>query len=141
MLKGFATINYFAADLATARDWYTELLGVPPYLTVAPPGQPMRYCEFRVGDYQHELGLVDSGYAGPDRTGASGPVMYWHVEDLPGCLGRLLDLGATRHEDIRDRGNGFATASVVDPFGNVVGIMTNPHYVQIRDAAAPAPTA
>ena len=27
--------------------------------------------------------------------------------------------------------SGFVTASVVDPFGNVLGIMTNPHYVEM----------
>jgi hypothetical protein len=27
------------------------------------------------------------------------------------------------------------TASVVDPFGNILGIMTNPHYVEILKSA------
>jgi hypothetical protein len=31
MLRGFATINYWAADLAAAKDWYSELLGIEPY--------------------------------------------------------------------------------------------------------------
>ena len=26
------------------------------------------------------------------------------------------------------RGEGFVTASVVDPFGNLLGVMTNPHW-------------
>ncbi|WP_206184458.1 hypothetical protein [Thermoactinospora rubra] len=29
---------------------------------------------------------------------------------------------------------GFATASVVDPFGNILGIMYNPHYLEILEA-------
>ena len=42
-------------------------------------------------------------------------------------------LGATELEGITERGNntGFRTASVVDPFGNIIGIMNNPHYLQI----------
>jgi hypothetical protein len=36
------------------------------------------------------------------------------------------------NEGIVERGNntGFRTASVVDPFGNLIGIMNNPHYLQ-----------
>jgi hypothetical protein len=30
-----------------------------------------------------------------------------------------------------DRGYGFLTASVIDPFGNILGIMTNPYYLEI----------
>jgi predicted enzyme related to lactoylglutathione lyase len=95
--------------------------------------QPAGYSEFRVGDYQHELGIIDGRYAPggqPDRPG--GAVAYWHVDDLEATLERLLSLGAKEYEPIRDRGGaGFVTASVVDPFGNVLGIMTNPHYRQV----------
>ena len=49
MLRGMATVNYWAADHAAAKQWYAELLGLPPYFER--PG----YAEFRVGDYQHEL--------------------------------------------------------------------------------------
>ncbi|MER7475207.1 hypothetical protein ABT351_31575, partial [Micromonospora sp. NPDC000018] len=30
----------------------------------------------------------------------------------------------------QDRGSGFVTATVVDPFGNLLGVMYNPHYVE-----------
>jgi len=37
------------------------------------------------------------------------------------------------HEPITERGTGgFVTASVVDPFGNILGVMYNPHYVEIQ---------
>jgi hypothetical protein len=32
----------------------------------------------------------------------SGPVAYYHVDDLQGTLGRLLDGGATQLTEIRD---------------------------------------
>ncbi len=38
-------------------------------------------------------------------------------------------MGATLHDGIRERGEGFVTASVIDPFGNVLGIMDNQHYL------------
>jgi catechol 2,3-dioxygenase-like lactoylglutathione lyase family enzyme len=31
MFRGFATLSCYAGDLAAARDWYTELLGVEAY--------------------------------------------------------------------------------------------------------------
>ncbi len=89
------------------------------------------YREFRIGDYQHELGIIDRKYA-PRGTGtAGGAIVYWHVDDLAGTLDKLLAMGATLHEDVRERGPGFVTASVVDPFGNILGIMSNRHYLDV----------
>jgi predicted enzyme related to lactoylglutathione lyase len=127
MLQGPATVTFFATDLAAAGRWYTELLGVEPYFEV-----PGAYLEFRIGALQTELGLIDSRFAPHPHTGqAAGAVLYWHVDDLGAALERLLAAGATVHEERCDRGHGFVTASVVDPFGNIVGIMTNPHYRQV----------
>ena len=56
--------------------------------------------------------------------------MFWHVDDLEATLERLIALGATEYEPLTRREAGFATASVVDPFGNVLGIMTNPHWLE-----------
>ncbi len=57
--------------------------------------------------------------------------MYWHVDDVEAALARLLELGAKEYEPLTVRGEGFVTASVVDPFGNVLGVMTNPHYLEM----------
>ena len=32
---------------------------------------------------------------------------------------------------VTEQGDGFITASVVDPFGNVLGVMYNQHYLDI----------
>lgn len=65
-----------------------------------------------------------------------GSIMYWHVVDLQETLDNLLSLGATLNEKIVDRGEGFITASVVDPFGNILGIMLNPHYLDVYSKVA-----
>ncbi|SEW53807.1 VOC family protein [Chitinophaga arvensicola] len=128
-LRGFATVSYFAADHEAAKKWYTELTGVPPYFEM--PG----YAEFRIGDYQHELGIIDSKYSpNPTASGPGGAIMYWHVDDIKATVKRLLAMGATENEEITERGHGFVTASVVDPFGNVLGVMYNPHYLEILEA-------
>ncbi|MFI7501281.1 VOC family protein [Streptomyces sp. NPDC049687] len=114
--------------MEAAKRWYTELLGIRPYFER--PG----YAEFRIGDYQHELGLLDSKCVtdlGAHTGTAGGVVTYWHVDDVQATLNRLGALGATVHEPVREFGEGFVGASVVDPFGNVLGIMENRHYLEI----------
>jgi predicted enzyme related to lactoylglutathione lyase len=131
MLRGLTTVSFFADDIPAARDWYTELLGIEPYFTRPVEGPPA-YVEFRLGDYQHELGIVDSRFAPHDRSGqAGGAVVYWHVDDVHAAFERLLSLGATVHAKPVERGPGFVTASVVDPFGNILGVMYNKHYLEI----------
>ena len=134
MFRGFATISFYAADLAAARDWYAELLGFQPYFVFPDPPATPAYVEFRVGDDQDELGLIDRRYAPSGTTTApGGAIMYWHVDDLDAALETLLRMGAQEHQPITERGQGtgFVTASVVDPFGNVLGIMRNPHYLEM----------
>lgn len=131
MLKGFATVAYYAADLHAAERWYAELLGIEAYFHV--PG----YVEFRVGDYQHELGIIDVAYDPAPSEKPAGEMIQWHVEDLEATLDRLLELGATELQPITDRGAGFRTASVIDPFGNILGIMFNPHYAAVRERLNP----
>ena len=131
MLRGLTTISYWAEDLAAAKAWYTQLLCIDPYFER--PG----YIEFRVGDYQHELGVIDSRYAANrSASGPAGAIVYWHVDDVPAAYARLLSLGALANEAPIDRGSGFITASVIDPFGNILGIMYNPHYLEVLGATA-----
>ena len=129
MLRGLTTVSFFADDLSAARDWYTELLGVEPYFVREIDGAPA-YIEFRIGDYRHELGFIDRRFAPPGQE-AGGTMTYWAVDDVRTALERLVALGATVHQDVREHGPGFVTASVVDPFGNVLGVMYNQHYLDV----------
>lgn len=134
MFRGFATITFYADDLAAARDWYTELLGVEPYYAYPHPPAPPAYIEFRLGDDEDELGFIDRKYAPAGASDApGGAVMHWHVDDLAATVEKLLAMGATEYQPITEHGggSGFITASVVDPFGNVLGVMHNPHYLEM----------
>jgi predicted enzyme related to lactoylglutathione lyase len=131
MLRGLTTVTYLADDVAAAVDWYAGLLGAGPYFSRPVEGR-LAYAEFRTGDYQHELGILDRRLAPPSRPGkGGGAVVYWHVDDAQASFGRLLALGATAHEAPIERGPGFVTASVIDPFGNLLGVMYNQHYVDV----------
>ena len=126
--RGFATMTIYAAEHQAAIDWYTKVFGIAPYFNK--PG----YSEFRIGDYENEMGIIDAKYAPPGAAGMpAGVITSWHVDDLPGTFQRLLSLGATEYQPIIERGAGFITAAVVDPFGNILGIMTNPHYLEILE--------
>src|SRR5262249_30210306 len=131
-LRGFSTISFWAEDVAEAVAWYRELLGVEAYFTRSGPDERLAYAEFRVGDYQAELGIIDRGYTPPGASsGPGGAVMYWHVDAAEATMERLLSMGAREYQPITQRGGGFVTAAVVDPFGNVLGVMYNPHYLEV----------
>lgn len=132
LLRGMATVNYWADDVKAARDWYTKLLGIAPYFQ-RPEGDNPAYIEFRLGDYQAELGIIDRKYAPKGaQLGPGGAVLLWHVDNIEATFELLLARGATEYDPITKRGEtGFITASVIDPFGNILGIMYNPHYVEI----------
>ncbi len=135
MLRGLTTISFWADDLAVAKQWYSELLGIEPYFARPTPDGTLAYIEFRIGDYQHELGIIDRRYAPATATNTpSGAVVYWHVDDLASTFEKLLAMGATPYQPITERGHGFVTASVVDPFGNILGVMSNPHYLEMLQA-------
>src|SRR5688572_29953510 len=117
MFLGLRTAIYHVEDIDQAKNWYSSVLGFAPYFD-----EPF-YVGFNVGGY--ELGLQPSQGSG-DR--ADGAVAYWGVEDADAGLKHLLELGAEPHEDLQDVGGGIKVATVKDPFGNVFGVIENPHF-------------
>jgi predicted enzyme related to lactoylglutathione lyase len=115
MLLGLRTVIYPTPDLAKGKAFYTDVLETPPYFD-----QPF-YVGFSVGGF--ELGLVPDG-----KPGDQGSITYWGVEDAAAELVRLVGLGARVHQEVTDVGEGIKVASVLDPFGNVLGIIENPHF-------------
>lgn len=111
MLQGLRTTIYRVDNLARATAWYRQLLGCAPYFD-----QPF-YVGFNVGGY--ELGLI------PDGDGAG---TYWGTANIDAEFARAIALGAKVHAPISDVGEGIRVASVKDPFGNIVGLIENPHF-------------
>jgi len=111
-LLGLRTIVYRTPDLARGKEWFSSLLGVAPYFD-----QPF-YVGFNVGGF--ELGLL------PDDDGMA--VTYWGVAKMSAVWPRLLELGATPVTAPQDVGDGILVASARDPFGNLIGLIENPHY-------------
>ncbi|MCL4296623.1 MAG: VOC family protein [Anaerolineae bacterium] len=140
ILRGVTTLSFWATDLEAAKKWYTELLGIAPYFERPGADGRLAYAEFRLGDYQHELGLIHSSYAPKGAAaGPGGAVVYWHVDDVAAMLAKLTAMGAKEYQPLTKWGEaGFITASVVDPFGNILGIMYNPHYLDVLEATRKA---
>ena len=118
MILGLRTVVYEVDDLEAAKRWYTEALGFGPYFD-----EPF-YVGFNVGGY--ELGIHPAGE--DSVVGKGGTTAYWGVDDVDAAMKKLLDLGATSHGEVQDVGEGILVASVVDPFGNILGIIRNPHF-------------
>jgi predicted enzyme related to lactoylglutathione lyase len=115
---GLRTAKYTVADLAAAKAWYIQATGVQPYFD-----EPF-YVGFNIGGF--ELGIVpEEGIAA---ARAESGVAYWGVADAQATWQRLIDLGATPLEPIQDVGEGILIGSLHDPFGNVLGIVQNPHF-------------
>ena len=115
MIIGLRTAIYPVKDLAAAKNWYSQVVGQPPYFD-----QPF-YVGFSVGGF--ELGLVPDG-----EPGLAGARPLWGVQNAEEGLSKLLSLGATVLEPVTEVGEGIKVAAVKDPFGNRLDIIENPHF-------------
>jgi predicted enzyme related to lactoylglutathione lyase len=114
---GLRTVIYSVDDLDRAKAWYTTVLGQGPYFD-----EPF-YVGFNVGGF--ELGLDPSE---ENRPGTGGSTAYWGVEKIEDVYARLLEQGARESNPVQDVGGGIKVATVLDPFGNVFGVIENPHF-------------
>jgi predicted enzyme related to lactoylglutathione lyase len=115
---GLRTAVYHVDDIEKAKAWYMSILGFGPYFD-----EPF-YVGFNVGGY--ELGLQPDG-ASPSEK-ADSVVAYWGVDNAEAALQKLLEHGAAKHEEVQDVGGGIKVATVQDPFGNIFGVIENPHF-------------
>ena len=118
MFLGLRTAIYYVSDIEKAKAWYTNVLGIKPYFD-----EPF-YVGYNVGGY--ELGLhPGEGNAAMKNAGV---VAYWGVDDAHAAVKHLVQHGATLQQDVQDVGEGILVATVHDPFGNLFGIIKNPHF-------------
>lgn len=115
MIQGLRTVIYPVTDLAAGKDWYNRALERTPYFD-----EPF-YVGYAVGGF--ELGLIPDG-----QPGASGATAYWGTADAAAELARLQAIGAQLESGLQDVGGGIQVATVRDPFGNIFGVIENPHF-------------
>lgn len=116
-MLGLRTLIYKVPDLAKAKEWYAQAFQTKPYFD-----EPF-YVGFNIGGY--ELGLDPDN---TDVTNGDTAVTYWGVEDIEKEFARLIQLGATEHSKPTNVGGDIMVATVKDPWGNVIGLIYNPHF-------------
>src|SRR3990172_519647 len=114
MNQGIRTVIYPVKDLAQAKTLYSKLIGIEPFM------DEVYYVGFKVGD--QEIGLDPNGH----NQGMTGPVGYYHVNDIKKSLQLLLDAGAQAQQKVRDVGGGKLIASVKDTDSNIIGLIQLP---------------
>jgi predicted enzyme related to lactoylglutathione lyase len=107
---GAKTIIHPVQDLDAAKAFYGALLGQSPSMD-AP-----YYVQYDVAG--QEVGLDPNGAA----KGLTGPLNYWHVDDVRASVEALVAAGGTVREDVHDVG-GRLIATVVDQDGNALGLL------------------
>ena len=115
---GLATVIYQVTDLDKAKAFYTQAFGQAPYFD-----QPF-YVGFDIAGY--ELGLHPDLREG--QPGPGGSVAYWRVVAIDPAVAHFTSAGATLVSAPTDVGEGIKVARVADPFGNVIGLIENPHF-------------
>jgi predicted enzyme related to lactoylglutathione lyase len=112
--SGLKTVIYPVKDLAGAKKVYGTLFGVTPVMD-----EPY-YVQFSFAG--QDIGLDPNGHS----KGMTGPVGYWHVDDINETLKHLLDAGAETQQPVNDVGGGKLIATVTDPDGNLIGLLQMP---------------
>ena len=115
---GLRTCIYKVPDLGKAKIWYAIAFDVEPYFD-----EPF-YVGFNIGGF--ELGLLPDEHLGLSKS--DNVLTYWGVENIREVYDKLISAGAKKHEEPNNVGGDLEVASVKDPWGNVIGIIYNPHF-------------
>jgi predicted enzyme related to lactoylglutathione lyase len=109
---GLKTVIFPAKDLERTKAVFTALLGAEPDKDEA------YYVGYTGADGQH-IGLNPRGH----EDGMTGPVGYWHVDDIEATLAALVAAGADAGQPVTQVGPGRRIATVTDADGNVIGLL------------------
>ncbi|MBT8244260.1 MAG: VOC family protein [Winogradskyella sp.] len=117
-MLGLRTTAYIVKDLPQAKAWYTKAFKTEPYFDES------FYVGFNIQGY--ELGLMPEGEEAKPK--GENVLSYWGVEDIQEEFNRLLELGATIHEEPTNVGGELMVCSVKDPWNNIIGLIYNPYF-------------
>ncbi|WP_445527619.1 VOC family protein [Streptomyces cyslabdanicus] len=111
MTAGLQTIIYPVKDLDRAKALFSALLEVEPYADTP------YYVGYKAAG--QDVGLDPNGHG----KGMTGPVPYWHVDDIRARLAALVAAGAEVLQDVQEVGGGRLIASAKDAEGNLIGLL------------------
>jgi len=117
-ILGLRTTIYKVGDISEAKDWYARAFQTQPYFD-----EPF-YVGFNVAGY--ELGLMPDDAPASEKT--ANILTYWGVENIESEVTRFIDQGAAAHIKPTNVGGEITVASVLDPWGNAIGLIYNPDF-------------
>ncbi len=120
MVKGLGTVIYPVMDLERAKTWYSTAFQQQPYFD-----EPF-YVGFNIAGY--ELGLDPNPNQVVSRPGPGGGVAYWRVDEIAAAVEHFVTAGASVAAPVQDVGGAIKVAAVTDPWGNMIGLIENPHF-------------
>ncbi|WP_166982855.1 VOC family protein [Paramicrobacterium fandaimingii] len=126
MFRGIANVNVVSTDVAGAIKWYSGVFDEAPYFVRPETGKP-QYAEWRFGDDDDEFAVMDAVFR-PVSSQPGGTLVYLHVDDVQASFNELIAVGAREFDPVMQRSEEWWTASVVDPFGNLIGLIQSPHW-------------
>lgn len=113
MFKKLRTVIYHVDDLQKAKDWYSSLIGLNPYFDES------FYVGYDINGF--ELGL-DPDFEEILERGTQA-VAYWKVDNIEDAVKKFSNAGASISSNIHTVGEGIKVATVIDPWGNAVGLI------------------
>lgn len=117
-ILGLRTTIYKVGDIDAAKKWYEKIFEIEPYFD-----EPY-YVGFNIGGY--ELGLQPE--ENPTTEKPESVVALWGVEDIDAVYSAWIAKGAIENEKPFSVGGELKTATVKDPWGNVIGLIYNPVF-------------
>jgi len=117
-MLGLRTTIYKVNDLDAAKEWYAKAFETKPYFD-----EPF-YVGFNIAGF--ELGLLVDDTPIENKT--TNVVSYWGVENIAGEVARFIKLGAKKDTEPANVGGEIMVASVIDPWGNAIGLIYNPEF-------------
>ena len=118
LFLGLRTTIYKVAEIEKAKKWYSAAFETEPYFD-----EPF-YVGFNIGGY--ELGLLPED--NPTTEKQATVLTYWGVNNIEQAYEHLVKMGATENEKPQNVGGDIMTATVKDPWGNIIGIIYNPEF-------------
>jgi predicted enzyme related to lactoylglutathione lyase len=118
-MLGLRTAIYKVNDIAKAKEWYSKAFATTPYFD-----EPF-YVGFNIGGFELGLQPVEPGVT---EEKSEAVVAYWGVDEIESEFERLITLGAKENERPADVGGNIKVATIKDPWGNVIGLIYNPHF-------------
>lgn len=112
MFKKLRTVIYYVSDMQKAKEWYIDLTGNQPYF------DEVFYIGFDFNGCELGLHPLDETVSKGNQT-----VSHWLVDGIEDCVNKLVEKGASVLYKVSDVGGGIKVATVVDPWGNAMGLI------------------